>query len=183
MGLSQLLAVLLLATAVSGCTLLDLLLGVPPDFDPDASIPPFPFASGSPAFSSGSATIVVNGQTVVLNELAGDSTADAEFGTHVAWENDEGWYVTFYAYPELGGLPNSASISIDRIADHEHWVILDPTRCVTTANVVSPTAVSGSAICRGLRWADFFSSYSGIGLPKPIPDQPAFDAEVTFEAH
>jgi hypothetical protein len=182
-AVSPVLAVILLATGVSGCSLLNLLLGGPPDFDPDASAPPFPFPSTAPAFTTGSATIVTNGQTIHLDELAGDSTADAEFGTHVSWESEDGWYLTFSTYPDLGGFPSPTTISIDRIADHEHWVTLDPTRCVATADGAGATGVSGTATCRGLRWADFFSSYSGIGIPKPIPDQPAFDAEVTFEAH
>ena len=182
-ALPQLLAVLLIMTGVSGCALFDLLLGSPPGFGPDSSFPPFPIPSGAAPFTSGHATLAINSETVVLDELAGASTSGAELGTHVTWENDDGWYLGFFAYSEFEGLADTSTISIDRIRDHEHLAVLDPTRCVTTVSHADASGVSGSATCRGLRWADYFSSYLGLGFPQPIPSEPPFDAEVTFEAH
>jgi hypothetical protein len=180
LGPAHILAVGLLMAGTSGCTLLDLLLGTPPSFDPDE---PFPFPTTEATFSTGRATIQIGGDAIVLDELVGEAGVSPDLGTHVAWENDDGWYLSFTALP--GEVPFSAGsyLSIDRIADNEHWVLADPSRCVTTTETVAATGVNGSATCRGLQWADFFSAYSGTGFPKPIPSQAAFDAEITFEAH
>ena len=43
--------------------------------------------------------------------------------------------------------------------------------------------LSGSAICRGLRWTDYFNSVRFSGVPEPIASEPPFDADITFEAH
>lgn len=178
-GIPFAIAVALLVTGTSGCTLLDLLLGQPP-FDPNA---PFPLPSAQATFTSGRATIELDGETIVLDELTGDSSIDPDFGVHVAWENEDGWYLTFSAYPAEEPFASGGYLSIDRIADHEHWVLADPARCVTTTDQSDAGGVKGTATCRGLRWADFFTAYSGDGFPQPIPSQPPFDAEITFEAH
>lgn len=182
-GLSHLLAVVVLVVAgTSGCTLLDLLLGTPP-FDPNQPFPSFAFPTAEATFTTGRATIELDGETIVLDELAGEAGVNFDLGTHVVWENDEGWYMTFTAYPGESGFPGGAYLSIDRIADSEHWVLSDPSRCVTTTDQSDASGVKGSATCRGLRWAEYFSAYSGSGFPQPIPSEPPFDAEITFEAN
>jgi hypothetical protein len=46
---------------------------------------------------------------------------------------------------------------------------------------VDETEVTGTATCRGLRWADGLVA-PGIGEPVFIEGQEPFDAEITFEA-
>ena len=191
-GLPHLFAVGLLAASTSGCTLLDLLLGTSP-FGPDESFEPFPEFSFPPlptaetTFESGRATIEIAGaadpMTIVLDELRGEAELGTEYGTHVTWANSEGWYLSYYGYDDGSGFGGSAYITIDRIVGTEHWVVADPTRCLPTTSTSDRTGISGTAICRGLLWADFFSIYNNEGNPAPIPSQSAFDADITFEVH
>ena len=181
LGPAHVLAVSLLTIGLTGCSLLDLLLGVSgePPFDPDD---PFPVPSAEATFTTGEATLTISGETIVLDEVVADS--GISFGAiRVVWENEDGWYMTYSAFPDepfLGG----GYITIERIADHEHWVVADPSRCVATTDESGADGVSGTATCRGLRWTDYFRQYSGTGeFPEPIASEPPFDAEVTFEAH
>jgi hypothetical protein len=188
-GLPHVLGVALITTGLSGCALLDLLLGQPPFPDPDGSFPPFPFASAETTFTTGSATIVLSGEagepgeTLVLDELAGGGSLLEGFGLQARWTNGDGWYLTFQSYPDFGLPAESAYLTIDRIFDGRHWTTYDQTRCVTTTQVDEATGIVGTATCRGLKWSDFFSSSSGLGLPEVIEGEPPFDAEITFEAH
>lgn len=181
-GPAHVLAVGLVMAGTSGCTLLDLLLGTGvPGFDPNATFQPFPTAEAT--FTTGQATIqVAGGETLVLDELARQAGITFD-GVHVTWENEDGWYMTYIAYTADGGFPGSAYLTLDRLGDKEHWVVADPTGCVTTTEQSGASGVKGTATCRGLRWADFFTAYSGTGFPQPIASQPPFDAEITFEAH
>ena len=188
MSLAHVLATGLLAAATSGCVFLDALLGVG-SFDPDASFPLFPIETATPpAYTTGRATLTVTGegaepsaQPIVLDELV-SATTEGGLGTHVVWENEDGWYLSFTGISGFGS-EIGAYLSLDRITDHEHWAIVDPTRCLTTATQQDAAGLVGTATCKGLRWADYFDLYSSSGFPEPIPDQPAFDAEITFEAH
>ena len=188
-GLSHVLGVFLITTGLSGCALLDLLLGQSPFPDPDATFPPFPISTAETTFNTGSATIVLAretgepGETLVLDELAGGGSMLEELGFQAKWTNDDGWYLTFYSYPDIGFPTQSAYLSIDRIFDGKHWTIYDQTRCVTTTERADATGIVGTATCRGLRWSDYFSSISGLGFPQEIEGEPPFDAEITFEAH
>ena len=180
-GLPQVLAAGLLAAGVSSCSLLDLLFGAP--FDPNASFPPFPIASAAATYSTGQATVKLNGETLVLDQLVPGAAADSEYGTHVVWTDGAGWYVSYSSVPDSGVLGTPGLLTFDRIVDHAHWVIVDPFRCVTTTTKADPTQLVGTALCRGLTWSDWFGSQQLSGLPQPIPSQPPFDADVTFEAH
>lgn len=182
-GLPHVLGVFLITTGLSGCFLLDLLLGQPPVLDPDATFPPFPIPTAETTFTTGSATIVLAGETLVLDELAGGGSMIEELGIQARWTNGDGWYLTFYSYPDIGFPAESAYLSIDRIFEDQHWTIYDQTRCVTTTQVDEATGVTGTATCRGLEWSDYFSSFSGMGFPEAIEGEPPFDAEITFEAH
>ena len=182
-GLANVLAVAAIVTQVGGCSVLDLLFGVgggPDPFDPDE---PFPFPSAEATFVTGSATIELEDETVVLDELVEDSSF-GDFGWSVTWENDDGWYLQLTGFPEDIGLPGEgAYLSLHRLQDNEHLVILDPSRCVTTTDTAGADGITGSATCRGLEWVDFFASYGGnLGFPEPIEGLPPFDAEITFEA-
>jgi len=202
LGLPHFVGAGLLAAGLTGCTLLDVLLGVPP-FDPndpssfpDFSFPPLPTAA-SP-LTEGGATLelidVAGTQTIVLDRLAGDSAIEADYGTRVVWTNGAGWFLTIYSYTDEPGLPASAYLTVDHVAGDQHRIVVDPSRCVTTLDptpsagpgasaATAAAGISGTSTCRGLRWADFFSGYSTTGFPEPLPDLPAFDAEITFEAH
>ena len=197
-GLPHLLATGLLTVGLTGCTVLDILLGAPPfdPTDPDFSFPPFPTEGTEGSLSSGTATITINGpdgkQVIVLDEVVGDSEVGDEYGTHVIWTNGEGWYAELYAYPEEPFAPSSAYLSLDRIFNSHHWVTADPTRCVTTVDPLPsaapgasplPGTVAGDAVCRGLLWTDFYNVYAPDGIPDPVEGEPAFDADITFEAH
>ena len=181
-GLPHLLAVAAIVTQVGGCSVLTCLLGVSPDpFDPDE---PFPFPTAEATFSTGSATIELESETVVLDELLEDSGL-GEFGFTVTWENDDGWYLQLSGFADELEFPGGgAYLSLHRIQDDEHLVILDPSRCVTTVDASGADGGHGHARrCRGLEWTDFFASYPFIGgFPKPIEGQEPFDAEITFEA-
>jgi hypothetical protein len=179
-GLPHLLGVLLITTGVSGCAFLDLLLGLDPGFDPDATFPPFPTAEAT--FTTGSATIELAAETLVLDELASGGAMADELGTRATWTNGDGWYVTFYGFSGAGFGPESGYLSIDRIFEDQHWIINDQSRCVTTIERADPTGIAGTAVCRGLKWSDYFSSISGMGFPVAVEGEPAFDAEITFEA-
>lgn len=179
----------LIAAGSSGCVFLDLLFG-PGPFDPDASFPPIPVETApAPAYTSGRATITLTGpdidastQPIVLDELV-TATSEADLGTHVVWENEDGWYLAFTGLASGFGGDLGTYLSIDHVSDHEHLVIGDPTRCLTTTTQLDAASLVGSATCRGARWSDFFDQYSGFGAPMPSPAEPTFDAEITFEAH
>jgi hypothetical protein len=181
-GLSQLLGVIFLVTGMSGCVFLDLLLGGP-GIDPDSSFPPFPIPSAQATFTTGSATLERNGQTVELDELSGPAGIGGELGTKVTWTDGQGLYLSYFGLPEMPLMPDTAYLSLDWIADGRHWMLLDATRCVTTTARADETGVVGTATCRGLKWSDWHSMMSGMGFPQEVPGEPAFDAEITFEAH
>ena len=179
LGPAHVLAVGLLMAGTSGCTLLDLLLGGS-SFNPQE---PFPFPSAAATFTSGHATIDLGAQTIVLDHLKSGGTVTDELGTSATWANGEGWYLTFSGYPDVGFGAESGYLSLNRIFDGQHWVTYDPTRCVTTTDHANATGIAGTAICRGLEWSDYFDTFSGLGTPKEIEGEAAFDADITFEAH
>ena len=180
-GLPHILAVGLLAAAVSSCSLLDLLLGNSP-FDPNATDSPFPVPSATASYSAGHATIKLASETLVLDELLPGASTEAEYGTHVVWTNGDGWYLSYSSIADAGLLGSEVYLSLDRIVGKQHWVIVDPFRCVTTTTQADKARLAGTALCRGLTWSDYFSASQFSGLPQPIPSQPPFDADVTFEA-
>lgn len=179
-GLPHVLAVAAIVTQLSGCTLLDLLLGMSPDpFDPDG---PFPFPTMEASFTSGNATITLEGEAIVLGELAGEAGIDEFIGASVRWTNGDGWYLGVNSFAEMDGFPANAYLTLDWIVDSRHWTILDPSRCVTTIDRVDESGIAGSATCRGLQWADYFTTNSMTGYPEPIAGQAPFDAEIAFAA-
>jgi hypothetical protein len=76
-----------------------------------------------------------------------------------------------------------AYLTIDRIVGTQHWTTLDSSRCVVTVTKADETGLAGTATCKGLRWSDALSMGLGSSFQPPyISGEPAFDAEVTFEA-
>ena len=179
-GIAQVVAVAVLGGALSGCDLLTLLGGEDPfPFDPGS-----PFPSPVATYSAGSATIEMDHETVVLDQIVGTGTLDPDFGTDVKWTNGEGWYLSYYGLSDASGVfADEGYLSIDRIADSEHWVVYNPERCITTTDEAGPNGLSGTAICRGLEWSDYFSAFSPTGVSVEIPGEAPFDADITFEAH
>ena len=180
-GLPHVLGVVLLVTGMSGCSLLDLLFGVEPfpSFDPDE---PFPFPTAEATFTTGTATIELDGEVLVLDELTGEASFSGDYGINVRWTNGEGRYLSLMAFPEMDFMPGSSYLTFDWIAEDRHWVLQDQSRCVVTIEQSDASGVEGSATCRGLEWTDYFGTYSMTGLPEPIPGQEPFDAEISFEA-
>lgn len=176
-GIPQIVAVAVIGLAASGCDLLTL-LGGPDPFDPN-----FPLPSPAATWNSGSATIELDGETLVLDRLVGTGTFEPDFGTSVTWTNGEGWYLSYSGYldPAFPGEPGY--VSLDRVFDTNHWVIGNSERCVTTTDEIGPDGLSGSVICRGIEWTDYFGLFSATGFPVEIPGEAPFDADITFEAH
>jgi hypothetical protein len=175
--LARLLGIAVLGLTLSGCDLLTLLGGEPFPFDPDN-----PFPEPDATFTSGTATIELEGETLILDQLVGVASTSVDMGTSATWTNGDGWYLSFYGYGAGLGFGDEGYLSLDRLVDGEHWIIYDGTRCVTTTDTMGPEGLAGSATCRGLRWGDYFSGISELGFPEEIPGQPAFDAEIIFEA-
>jgi len=178
-GVAQIAAVAVLSGALSGCDLLALLAAEDFPFDPEA-----PFPSPAATYEEGSATIEIDAETFVLDELVGIGSYDPDYGVGVTWTDGEGLYLGYYGYSYDGLLaPDEGYVSIDRVVESQHWVIYNSERCVTTTDKSSPDGLSGSAVCRGIQWTDYFSAYTATGVPVDIPGEEPFDADITFEAH
>ena len=179
-GLPHVLAVGLIVTQLSGCSLLDLLLGLPPDpFDPDE---PFPIPTAEAAYATGTATLTIDGETIVLDELVGEGRIDDVVGLTVRWTNGTGWYLGVESF-DMGGFGESAYVSLDWIAENRHWTVFNTYECEATIERANASGVKGAATCRGLEWTDVFDTMTMSGPPSPIPGMQPFDAEITFEAH
>lgn len=160
---------------LAGCTL----FGFPPDFDGD-----FPEPSVIARFSGGSATIeIAGGDTIVLDTLARGATITDVMGSSVRWTGPDGWHLGLSGAGGTETFGMAAFLQFDRLTGNEHWTTWDPTRCIVDVEVADETGIRGTATCRGVEWYDALDQ-SGLGFagePEPL-DEPAFDAEVTFEA-
>lgn len=136
-------------------------------------------------YTSGRATIEIDGETVVLDRLTGPAELLEGFGAEAVWIGEGGWYLrisgAMTGQPAFG---ETAWLTIDRIVDEQHWTTWDPSRCILTLDTVDETALRGSASCKDLRWSDAMGNPGFQPEPEPgyIAGEPAFDAEVTFEA-
>jgi len=170
-------ALVVLGASLSGCDLLTLLGGSPP-IDPG-----LPFPSPAWTWSAGTATLKVDGETLVLDRLVGTAAFDPEYGGGVTWTDGEGLFLSYYGLTVSIPFGSEGYLSIDRVRDSQHWVVFNPDRCIVTTRQMTKAGLSGSAICRGLKWSDYFGTTAFAGMPEAIPGEPAFDADVTFEAH
>jgi hypothetical protein len=171
----------MLIPAVAGCELLF------PGFAPPVGDPGFPGASPLAEFGSGTAKIAIEGgETLELGQLHGDAELNSFFGASISWENESGWYLRLLGAGDKAGGPAAdfpATLTIDRIVDGEHWSTRDPERCLVDIDKADKTGVKGSATCKGLQWHDALASYDISGPNEDlVPDQPKFDATITFEA-
>jgi hypothetical protein len=144
---------------------------------PDFSLPP-PLVT----YKSGTATVTIDGTATTLGKLNGNAASYADFGTEVKWTDGNGLYLRFGSAP-ITQPPDGSSgyVMIDRIRDGQHWMTSDSTPCTVKVDKLSTSALAGSASCKGLRWMDAMSAMSGP-VPEFIAGEPAFDAEITFEA-
>jgi hypothetical protein len=153
-------------------------------FDPSVMPPDFPRPEPVAVYREGRATVKVDSEPmVVLEDLSDTGTFDPSFGAGATFRNADGWFVRVMGASKLGGfMTSSAYVQLDRIVGLEHWTTADPSRCIVTISAADATGLMGKATCKGLRWTDAMGSYSGTFEPPYVKDQPAFDAEITFEA-
>ena len=54
--------------------------------------------------------------------------------------------------------------------------------CVITITNISAAGLVGQAVCQHLRWLNDYEALSNPDEAKPIPNMPAFDVSISFEA-
>jgi hypothetical protein len=171
---------MLAASTLGGCSLL---YGFDPNVPPDYGMP-----SPVAVYREGRATVTIGTDSmIVLDDVSDGGTFDPNFGAGATFSNPDGWYVRVMGATKLGGFMSAnAYVQLDRIVDRLHWTTSDPDRCVVTISAADATGLMGKATCKGLRWTDALGNWGGSGIggyePPYIKDEPAFDAEITFEA-
>ena len=176
-GTVRLVAGAVVAVALAGCSLF---------FPGYSEFEEFPEIGDEPtvAYTSGTATIEVDGTTLTLDELAVGGGEWAEFGASATWRGTDGWILQVsgaLADGEIAPIGFSGYLTLHRIDDGQHWTTLDPGRCIVTIDRIDEDGMAGSATCRDLEWMDAIVSDFAFEPPR-IEDQDAFDAEITFEA-
>jgi hypothetical protein len=171
---------LVAASTLGGCSLL---YGLDPNVPPDYGMP-----SPVAVYREGRATVTIGSDPIiVLDDVTDGGTFDPNFGAGATFSNADGWYVRVMGATKLGGfLSSSAFVQLDRIVGRQHWTTYDPERCIVTISAADATGLMGKATCKGLRWTDALGNWGGSGIggyePPYIKDEPAFDAEITFQA-
>jgi hypothetical protein len=148
-------------------------------FDPNG--PGFSLPPPLVTYTSGTATVTIDGVAASLGKLNGNAASYADFGTEVTWTDGNGLYLRFGSAPITQSPNGGGYVMIDRIRDGQHWMSSDSTPCTVKVEKMNTSALAGSATCKGLRWMDAMSTMSGP-VPEFIAGEPAFDAEITFEA-
>jgi hypothetical protein len=144
-------------------------------FDPDG----FPMPSPMATFTTGSATLTIDGETTTLDQLSGFAGAYDEFGTEVGWTDGAGTYVRFFGSGDAA-FGDEGFVTIDRIRDGQHRTSNDPWVCEVELDKSDSTGVAGTASCDGMHWMDALGG--GFVDPTSIEVGPAFDAEIAFSA-
>jgi hypothetical protein len=169
---------LVAAATLGGC---QYLMGLNPAVPPDFGMP-----KPAATYKSGHATVTMDKQPLLeLGQLTEGGTMDPSYGASATFRNADGWYVRVMGATQSGTAAYFAPayLTIDRIVGTQHWTTLDSSRCVVTVTKADETALAGTATCKGLRWSDALSVGLGSSFQPPyISGEPAFDAEVTFEA-
>jgi hypothetical protein len=155
---------------------------------PFASIYPYggddPFASDDPfganaiTFTSGEATMTIDGETIVLDQLSSGPHFLDGLGATVYWSNADGWGLQVYGGGYDDGLPGT--VEILRIRTAVWGTFNSDGNCTVTLDEADAQGVHGSATCKNLRWSDMMNQ--GYGGPSYIEGEPAFDATITFKA-
>jgi hypothetical protein len=131
-------------------------------------------------YTSGHATLKIDGSTMVLDQLGGESELISGFGADVYWYNDAGWGLRFEAYGDSGLSGND--VRIERVQT-TYWATDGGGDCVVKVEKADATGLKGSATCHGLRWVDQLrGSRWGSDGPNYVKGEPAFDATIKFQA-
>jgi hypothetical protein len=141
-----------------------------------------PFGPAQSTYRTGSATLTIGDSVIKLDRLAGTGTMFKEFGADVVWAGEDGWYL------QVGGATTKTGpeilppyISLDRVANGQHWVTWDPDGCEVKVTQADPGGVEGTATCKNMRWVDAIAG--GLSEePDPIEGQAAFGATISFVA-
>jgi hypothetical protein len=168
---------LVAAATLGGC---QYLLGLDPTIPPDFGMPK-PVAT----YKTGHATVTIDKEPALeLRELTEGGTMDPSYGASATFHDGAGWYVRVMGATAGGTAYFSPSyLTLDRIVGNQHWTTVDSSRCVVTVTKADEKGLAGSATCKGLRWSDALSMGLGSSFQPPyITGEPAFDAEITFEA-
>jgi hypothetical protein len=184
-----------LATRLAAAALSPLLIGAcdPGLFaGPAATTNPKPEAGeDSPVrYARGSATIrlTVDGSVTMLDRLAGarlTAQYDPVGGIGQAEWSDSAASRSLTVL--ASGSPNDAWAGKRAtlwIEDYAGPMALyaDGSACAIQLAELSVSALSGRAECRGLRWLNAYDAETDPANAKPLPDRPAFDALIAFEA-
>ena len=171
---------------LSGCQYLLGLGGMPPvtppdfgSFDPGDPMfsPPPPLAT----YTTGSATVSIGGAVAKLDRLAGGALYQGGLGAEVDWTDGKGLYLRFFGTPEAQSPTGAGFVTLDRIADGQHWTTPDPSLCTVKVTQAGTKGIAGTATCTGLRWIDTMAPYIGV-QPAYVEGEAPFDAEITFGA-
>lgn len=157
-------AVALAASLVAGgCVFLD-----PPGAD---------LGAATTIYGTGRATMTVDGEEIVLDQVSTTSQLLTGFGPDVYWFNDEGWGLRLSGGGT--GLLMPATVSIDRVRT-TYWSAIDyGSGCRVTVAQADEQGVKGTATCTGLRWTDMLRGGPGAGY---VEGENPFDATVEFSA-
>jgi len=147
-------------------------------FGPEGPGEPSPLAT----YTEGRATIELSdGSTIVLDRISPGPHLFSEFGSNVRWSNADGWYLSVSGAGAIDAVFGAAYLQVDRVAGGVHWTSDGPSRCRVAIQTAKPSGLSGTATCSGLHWVDALGGSFG-GLSSPVPGEPPFDAQITFEA-
>lgn len=148
------------------------LLGMP-TFDEEG------FGEPLATYGGGSATLVIDGETILLDQLSRGPHLYDGLGTDVYWFNDDGWGLRLTSFDS--GFMDMAEVTIDRVQT-TYWSAPGYGDCIVDLVRSDETGVEGTATCDGLRWVDQLRGGSWNDGPPFVEGQPAFDATVEFEA-
>ena len=173
--------VALATVSFAGCQYL-LGLPAPVPLDPGASpAPEPPFGPPQATYRTGKATLTIGDQVVTLDQLNGTGSLQNIYGADVSWTDGKGWYLRIIGVEPSAMVDGGYTmVTLDRIADGRHLTAYDDAGCQTKLERADTTGVNGTASCKSLRWTDAMAG--GMFTGPTRTDEPAFAAEITFEA-
>lgn len=154
---------LAIATTTGGCVFLD-----PPGAD---------LGAATTLYGTGTATMTIDGEAIVLDQVSTTSQLMTGFGPDVYWFNEEGWGLRLSGGGT--GLFMPATVSIDRVRT-TYWSAIDyGNACRVTVAQADEKGVKGTATCTGLQWTDILRGGPAGGY---VEGEDAFDATIEFAA-